>query len=77
MTENVGFQNIRIGTIPVDELMGSIVKNFALTGAAGYVASRHLQTIRDTGNRLAATLDPHDSVGMSILRRPNCFSWMV
>jgi UDP-N-acetyl-2-amino-2-deoxyglucuronate dehydrogenase len=38
--------------------------NFALTGAAGYVAPRHLKAIRDTGNRLVAALDPHDSVGV-------------
>jgi len=40
------------------------MKNFALTGAAGYVAPRHLRAIRDTGNRLVAACDPHDSVGV-------------
>ena len=39
-------------------------KNFALIGAAGYIAPRHMQAIRDTGNRLVATLDPSDSVGI-------------
>jgi UDP-N-acetyl-2-amino-2-deoxyglucuronate dehydrogenase len=39
-------------------------RNFALTGVAGYVAERHLRAIRDTGNRLVAALDPHDSVGI-------------
>ncbi len=38
--------------------------NFALTGAAGYIAPRHLRAIRDTGNRLVAALDPNDSVGI-------------
>jgi UDP-N-acetyl-2-amino-2-deoxyglucuronate dehydrogenase len=38
--------------------------NFALTGAAGYVAPRHLKAIRDTGNALVAAVDPHDSVGV-------------
>lgn len=38
--------------------------NFALIGAAGYIAPRHLQAIRDTGNRLVAALDPNDSVGI-------------
>lgn len=38
--------------------------NFALTGLAGYVAPRHLQAIKDTGNRLVAAVDPHDSVGI-------------
>jgi len=40
------------------------VKNFAITGVGGYVAPRHLQAIRDTGNRLVAALDPHDAVGI-------------
>lgn len=39
-------------------------KNFALIGAAGYIAPRHMQAIRDTGNRLVAALDPSDSVGV-------------
>ncbi len=39
------------------------VKNFALTGAAGYVAPRHLKAISETGNRLVAAVDPHDAVG--------------
>ncbi|MBI5928582.1 MAG: Gfo/Idh/MocA family oxidoreductase [Chloroflexi bacterium] len=38
--------------------------NFALTGAAGYIAPRHLKAIRDTGNKLIAALDPHDAVGI-------------
>lgn len=37
---------------------------FALTGAAGYIAPRHLAAIHDTGNELVAACDPHDSVGM-------------
>jgi UDP-N-acetyl-2-amino-2-deoxyglucuronate dehydrogenase len=38
--------------------------NFALVGAAGFVAPRHLRAIRETGNRLVAAMDPHDSVGV-------------
>lgn len=38
--------------------------NFALIGAAGYIAPRHMQAIRDTGNRLVAAYDPNDSVGI-------------
>lgn len=38
--------------------------NFALTGLAGYIAPRHLQAIRDTGSRLVAAVDTHDSVGV-------------
>jgi len=40
------------------------MKNFALIGAAGYVAPRHLQAVVDTGNRLVAALDRSDSVGI-------------
>ena len=40
------------------------MKNFALTGVAGYIAPRHLQAISDTNNRLVAAVDPHDSVGI-------------
>ncbi len=40
------------------------MKNFALIGAAGFVAPRHLQAIRDTGNQLVAALDKFDSVGI-------------
>jgi UDP-N-acetyl-2-amino-2-deoxyglucuronate dehydrogenase len=38
--------------------------NFALIGAAGYIAPRHLKAIYDTGNRLVAAIDPKDSVGI-------------
>jgi UDP-N-acetyl-2-amino-2-deoxyglucuronate dehydrogenase len=38
--------------------------NFALVGAAGFVAPRHLKAIADTGNVLVAACDPHDSVGV-------------
>ena len=40
------------------------MKRFALIGAAGFIAPRHLKAIRDTGNELVAALDPHDSVGI-------------
>jgi UDP-N-acetyl-2-amino-2-deoxyglucuronate dehydrogenase len=39
-------------------------KNFALIGAAGYIAPRHMKAIKETGNRLVAALDPFDSVGV-------------
>ena len=44
--------------------MKNNLNNFAITGVAGYVAPRHLKAIRDTGNRLVAAVDPHDSVGV-------------
>jgi UDP-N-acetyl-2-amino-2-deoxyglucuronate dehydrogenase len=40
------------------------MKNFALIGAGGYVAPRHMKAIKDTGNNLIAALDRHDSVGV-------------
>ncbi len=40
------------------------MKNFALVGAAGYIAPRHLMAIRDTKNDLLAALDKFDSVGI-------------
>lgn len=39
-------------------------KQFALIGAAGYIAPRHMQAIKDTGNELVAAIDPNDSVGI-------------
>ncbi|MDO9512419.1 MAG: Gfo/Idh/MocA family oxidoreductase [Bacteroidales bacterium] len=38
--------------------------NFALIGAAGYIAPRHMKAIKETGNNLVAALDPKDSVGI-------------
>lgn len=40
------------------------MKNFALIGAAGYIAPRHMQAIKATGNNLVAAYDPNDSVGI-------------
>ena len=40
------------------------MKNFALIGAGGYIAPRHMKAIKDTGNNLIAALDKHDSVGI-------------
>ena len=40
------------------------MKIFALIGAAGYIAPRHMQAIKITGNKLVAALDPNDSVGI-------------
>ncbi|MEJ5264780.1 MAG: Gfo/Idh/MocA family oxidoreductase [Bacteroidales bacterium] len=40
------------------------MKSFALIGAAGYIAPKHLKAIKDTGNILVAALDKNDSVGI-------------
>ena len=47
------------------------MKNFALIGAAGYIAPRHLKAIKDTNNNLVAALDRFDSVGILDSYFPN------
>ena len=47
------------------------MKNFALIGAAGYIAPRHMQAIKVTGNSLVAAYDPNDSVGIIDSYFPN------
>lgn len=48
------------------------MKNFALIGAAGYIASRHMEAIKTSGNNLVAALDKHDSVGILDSYFPEC-----
>jgi UDP-N-acetyl-2-amino-2-deoxyglucuronate dehydrogenase len=38
--------------------------SFALIGAAGYIAPRHMRAIKEIGGDLAVALDPNDSVGV-------------
>ncbi|MDP1622932.1 MAG: Gfo/Idh/MocA family oxidoreductase [Bacteroidales bacterium] len=45
--------------------------NFALIGAAGYIAPRHMKAIKDTGNQLVCALDPYDGVGIIDSYFPN------
>ena len=40
------------------------MKNFALIGASGYIAPRHMKAIKDTNNNLIAAIDKFDSVGI-------------
>lgn len=40
------------------------MKRFALVGAAGYIAPRHMRAIKDTGNELVSAYDINDSVGI-------------
>jgi UDP-N-acetyl-2-amino-2-deoxyglucuronate dehydrogenase len=40
------------------------MKKFALIGAAGFIAPRHMKAIKDTGNNLLAAYDKFDSVGI-------------
>lgn len=46
--------------------------NFGLIGAAGYIAPRHMQAIRDTESTLVAAVDPHDCVGHLDRYFPDC-----
>lgn len=47
------------------------MKNFALIGAAGYIAPRHMRAIKDTGNVLSSAYDINDSVGIIDSLSPN------
>lgn len=40
------------------------MRRFALIGAAGYIAPRHMKAIKETNNILVAALDKNDSVGI-------------
>jgi UDP-N-acetyl-2-amino-2-deoxyglucuronate dehydrogenase len=40
------------------------MKNFALIGAAGYIAPKHMKAIKETGNQMVAAFDKFDSVGV-------------
>lgn len=40
------------------------MQNFALVGAAGFVAPRHMRAIKETDNKLVAAVDTSDSVGI-------------
>lgn len=43
---------------------GDMAVNYALIGAAGYIAPRHLKAIRDTGGKLVVAHDVTDNVGV-------------
>lgn len=47
------------------------MKNFALIGAAGFIAPRHLKAIKETNNELVAALDKFDQVGILDSYFPN------
>lgn len=44
--------------------MENRIQNFALIGAAGYIAPRHMRAIKDCGHNLVCCVDPSDSVGI-------------
>ncbi len=39
-------------------------KNFALIGASGYIAPRHMKAIKETSNELVVAYDPYDGIGI-------------
>ena len=45
---------------------------FAIIGAAGFIAPKHLKAIKDIGGVLVAAVDPHDSVGILDSYFPDC-----
>lgn len=45
--------------------------NFALIGASGYIAPRHMKAIKETRNELVAALDPYDGIGIMDSYFPN------
>ena len=47
-------------------------KQFALIGAAGYIAPRHLKAIKEVGGNLAAAYDVSDTVGILDSFFPDC-----
>jgi UDP-N-acetyl-2-amino-2-deoxyglucuronate dehydrogenase len=49
------------------------MKNFALLGAAGFIAPRHMNAISETGNNLLAALDKHDNVGIIDSHFPDAY----
>ena len=61
MIENVEALEQQAGVNPLPTLPP---QTFAMIGVAGFIAPKHLKAIRDTGNRLVAAVDPHDSVGI-------------
>lgn len=50
---------------------GIVSTRFALVGAAGYIAPRHMKAIAETNNELVAAFDPSDSVGVIDSYFPN------
>lgn len=51
--------------------IGNFMKNFALIGAAGYVAPRHMKAIQENDGQLVAAMDKSDSVGVIDSYFPN------
>ena len=48
------------------------MKNFALIGAAGYIAKRHVEAVKSINGNLIMMCDPNDNVGYIDSLFPNC-----
>ena len=46
--------------------------NFAMIGASGYIAPRHMKAIKETNNNLIAAFDPYDGIGIIDNYFPKC-----
>ena len=46
---------------------GFEMQQFALIGAAGYIAPRHMHAIKSTGNEIAIAFDVNDLLGSLIV----------
>ena len=46
--------------------------NYVMVGAAGFIAPKHMQAIKETGGELVAIFDRNDSVGIIDSYFPNC-----
>lgn len=49
------------------------MKNFALMGAAGYIAPRHMRAIKETKNNLLVAFDPYDGIGIMDSNFPQAY----
>ncbi len=49
------------------------MKNFALMGASGYIAPRHMKAIKETRNNLVAAFDPYDGIGIMDSNFPEAY----
>jgi UDP-N-acetyl-2-amino-2-deoxyglucuronate dehydrogenase len=68
-SERKGYRPTRINSTPTflgsnRESKAIAVTSFALIGAGGYIAPRHMHAIRAVGGKLEAAVDPNDSVGI-------------
>ena len=71
---NAHLQRIRFKNVKIIKALGWRIPdmNFALIGATGYIAPRHMRAIKDTGHNLVVAYDVNDSVGLIDSMFPEC-----